>query len=526
MNDQAPQIEPAAEVAGLTPSVDPETSEGLSHHSAPDPEESGRATETYGSFLIDGMEFALPVGFVQEVVNEPEEVSAIPLSPSYMIGLFNLRGMIVPMIDLREIFGFEPATKTGGRKIAIIEDGEMHLGLVFDATGEVIHARKSERVAFSSREDGIKDVISEGVLKLDNGERILQVLNPYEVLKLERVPRVKKDGQQNGKLAQLGKRKHCISFEVGHSKYGFELEYVQEVIEVPEIKKSFLSHGYVLGSINLRGRIVPIVDFRGFVGKKDVAAKAVYGSASNKLLIMNLLEGQIGLLVYSIDSIIPYYPSDVMPISSLAMPRDAIFQGCLPVDNSDLVMLFDHDETMKQPELIAAAQCCQELYPDGVDQEEKTIGSRQRRTFITFSADTDFAMDITKVREVIERPERLMKPPNAPLSVAGMFNLREEMITLIDLRVLYELEPSQSTSQKVVIFDSEGQKYGIAVDSVKEIIMTTADKVLPFSSNAGHLTDGATSQDVCETVQCGKGDQGHTVMVLDVIALVKHSIAT
>ena len=215
-------------------------------------------------------------------------------------------------------------------------------------------------------------------------------------------------------------------------------------MEVPEIKHSVLTHGHVLGTIDLRGRIVPIVDFRGFVGKQKTDSRQVAASSSNKLLIMNLLEGQIGLLVYSIDSIIPYYAQDVLPISKLAMPHEAIFRGCLAVENTDLVMLFDHEETMKQPDLVAAAQCCQELYPDGTEEEEaRTAASKTRRTFITFRADSDFAMDITEVREVIDCPDDLMKPPNRPKSVAGLFNLREEIITLIDLRVLYGMNSAR-----------------------------------------------------------------------------------
>lgn len=489
---------------------------------------SGQETETFGSFLIDEMEFALPVGVVQEVVNEPDQISPVPLSPSYMIGLFNLRGMIVPMIDLRQIFGFPPVEATGGRKITIIEDGEMHLGLVFDQTGEVIHARRSERVAFHSRENGIKDVISEGVLKLDGGRRILQIINPYEVLKLEKVPRVRTGDNGHARKVR-SERKHCISFEVGHSKYAFELQYVQEVMEVPEIKHSVLTHGHVLGTINLRGRIVPIVDFRGFVGKQRTDSKQVSASQSNKLLIMNLLEGQIGLLVYSIDSIIPYFREEVLPISKMAMPHEAIFQGCLAVQNSDLVMLFDHAETMRQPDLVAAAKCCQELYPKdhSLQQETKTkvkSTTRQRRTFITFSADSNFAMDISEVREVIERPETLMKPPNAPRSVAGMFNLREEIITLIDLRILYDQPEPSEQSRKVVIFQHDSQKYGILVDSVDEIIMTTADKVLPFKSNAGQTNGSMAAQDVSEMVQVQSSNQNpKSIMVLDVGAFVQHS---
>ncbi|ABF62219.1 CheW protein (plasmid) [Ruegeria sp. TM1040] len=513
---------PCAE-AGRSPA---EPSDAVEASAFADPlSESAREIETFGSFLIKDMEFALPVSVIQEVVNEPEDVSPVPLSPSYMIGLFNLRGMIVPMVDLRQIFGLPAAESRGGRKIVIIEDGEKHLGLVFDRTGEVVHARRAERVAFLSRENGIKDVISEGVLKLDNGRRLLQVLDPYAVLKLEKVPRLAKDEPLARRRAAKGARKHCVSFEVGHSKYAFDLEHVQEVLEVPEIRHSVFTSGHILGTIDLRGRIVPVVDFRGFVGKQRTDSRQVAASRSKKLLIMNLLRGQIGLLVYSIDNIVQYYDEDVMPISKLAMPHEAIFKGCIAFDNSELIMLFDHEETMKQPDLVAAAQCCQELYPGAITENvEQDTPSKQRRTFITFSADTRFAMDITKVREVIESPCDLMKPPNVAKSVAGLFNLREEIITLLDLRILYDLKETQTTHQKVVIFQSEGQKYGILVDTVNEIIMTTADRVLPFQASTAR-GNTAVHEDVSEMVQvAGGNNQSVSTMVLDVDALVRHTI--
>lgn len=524
MNEEAFDLSPHAlapetDAAAAQPDAQPRSQ-------PPAQPDAPREIETFGSFLIGEMEFALPVGVVQEVVNEPDDVSPVPLSPSYMIGLFNLRGMIVPMIDLRQIFGLPASEDRGGRKITIIEDGEMHIGLVFDRTGEVIHARRSERVAFHSRENGIKDVISEGVLKLDGGRRLLQILDPYAILKLEKVPRVAKDEAAARQRAAKGKRQHCISFEVGHSKYAFDLEYVQEVMEVPEIKHSVLTHGHVLGTIDLRGRIVPIVDFRGFVGKQRTDSRQVAASQSNKLLIMNLLEGQIGLLVYSIESIIPYYPEDVLPISKLAMPHEAIFKGCLAVQNSDLVMLFDHAETMKQPDLVAAAKCCQELYPEGVAEDAISAASKQRRTFITFSAETSFAMDISKVREVIDCPAELMKPPVAPDAVAGLFNLRDEIITLVDLRRLYGLPATEVAVQKVVIFQCDDQKYGILVDGVNEIIMTTADKVLPYQSSSSQVGTAATAQDVSEMLQVTQqNEQSKSLMVLDVAAMVRHTVS-
>ena len=63
---------------------------------------------------------------IQEVVNEPKNYTAIPLAPPHILGLFNLREMVVPVIDLRDVLGLSRAqctTKTG--KVAIIENGQV-----------------------------------------------------------------------------------------------------------------------------------------------------------------------------------------------------------------------------------------------------------------------------------------------------------------------------------------------------------------------------------------------------------------
>ena len=60
---------------------------GLQAHGASDP-----AAELFGSFHLGGDEFALPASCIREVVNYPAKVTALPLSPAYLEGMFTLRG--------------------------------------------------------------------------------------------------------------------------------------------------------------------------------------------------------------------------------------------------------------------------------------------------------------------------------------------------------------------------------------------------------------------------------------------------
>ena len=101
--------------------------------------------EIYGSFLLSGSEFAISVKAIQEVVNEPESYNPVPLSPNYLLGLFNLRGMIIPVVDLRKIFDFPDNHEANEKKVAIIEHGNICVGILFDQTCEVFNGNDSDR---------------------------------------------------------------------------------------------------------------------------------------------------------------------------------------------------------------------------------------------------------------------------------------------------------------------------------------------------------------------------------------------
>src|SRR6202012_4589429 len=123
------------------------------------------ATSLYGSFFLAGVEFALPVAVIQEVVVFPARVTAIPLAPPFLVGVFNLRGIIVPVIDLGTLLGLAVQTVTASRKIAIVDFDGTRVGLVFDETGEMLRVQASDKHAFRYTDDAPHHVVK-GALKL------------------------------------------------------------------------------------------------------------------------------------------------------------------------------------------------------------------------------------------------------------------------------------------------------------------------------------------------------------------------
>lgn len=98
-------------------------------------------TRQYLSFKLDKEEFALDISKVREVLDFAR-ITKVPQTPEYMCGVINLRGSVVPVIDLKRKFGISDTVKTVDSRIIIGEvsvdgDGTV-LGVLADAVKEVM----------------------------------------------------------------------------------------------------------------------------------------------------------------------------------------------------------------------------------------------------------------------------------------------------------------------------------------------------------------------------------------------------
>lgn len=118
----------------------------------------------YLTFMLDREIFALEVGKVLEILDSPA-LTKIPRTPDFMRGVINLRGRVVPVVDLRLRFGMERAPETAGTCIVVMEieiDGEgTVLGALVDSVREVIdleqgHIEPPPRIGTRLRTDFIR----------------------------------------------------------------------------------------------------------------------------------------------------------------------------------------------------------------------------------------------------------------------------------------------------------------------------------------------------------------------------------
>ncbi|MBD7976529.1 MULTISPECIES: chemotaxis protein CheW [Pseudomonas] len=95
------------------------------------------------TFRLDNESYGINVMQVQEVLRY-SEIAPVPGAPSYVLGIINLRGNVVTVIDTRQRFGLDSADITDNSRIVIIEADKQVVGILVDSVAEVVYLRQSE----------------------------------------------------------------------------------------------------------------------------------------------------------------------------------------------------------------------------------------------------------------------------------------------------------------------------------------------------------------------------------------------
>ena len=95
------------------------------------------------TFNLENETYGINVMQVQEVLRY-SEIAPVPGAPLYVLGIINLRGNVVTVIDTRSRFGLVPSEVTDSTRVVIIEADQQVIGILVDSVAEVVYLRGSE----------------------------------------------------------------------------------------------------------------------------------------------------------------------------------------------------------------------------------------------------------------------------------------------------------------------------------------------------------------------------------------------
>ena len=137
-----------------------------------------------------------------------------------------------------------------------------------------------------------------------------------------------------------------VGLRIGQETYGVPISLVREIVRVPEITAVPNAQQYVEGVINLRGKVISVVDLRKRFGETNLEA-----GKKNRIVVVELQSRTVGLIVHSASEVLKIPPSDIEPPGSVFLNAENDYVTGVGKLNNRLVILIDLNKLLSKSEL-------------------------------------------------------------------------------------------------------------------------------------------------------------------------------
>lgn len=451
------------------------------------------------TFSAGGERFAVPMGPVQEIIRLPE-VARLPLAPPALEGLANLRGRVLPIIDLRRVFGVPVPEANDATRALVIHIGQP-LGFVVDHVSSVIHALPHEVEPAQSLRSMVDAEYLTGVIRQprdDGQEDLLLVLDFNHLVETQfrhpagtpdQRPATHAPAARGAAEAAAPDDLRLVSFTVLGQEYAVDIADVQEIVQMPtQVTAVPNAARHVLGVVSLRRRLLPLVSLRALFGMAPAAT-----SEHHRIVVVGRGDTQIGLVTDTVNEVlsVPLALTDAVPSLMAQAGEMSEFSAICRLDEGRrLVSVIDIERLLGLP---AVASLCRDLQGEPTDSN----APRQEDPMNTYVPDPstedpdlqvvifrlgaeEFGVPIMSVQEIVRVPDVLTRVPQTPDFVEGVINLRGMVLPVVDQRRRLAM-PSieRNDRQRIMVYTFGGMRTGFIVDSVAEVMRIEAAQVEP-----------------------------------------------
>ncbi|MEY9092081.1 chemotaxis protein CheW [Paenibacillus sp. RC84] len=142
-------------------------------------------------FALAHEEYGVEVDKVK-TIERMQPMTRVPKTPAFVKGVINLRGVVVPVIDLRSRFGLPETPYSDNTRVIIVAVNDLEVGLIVDSANDVIDLNEDNIENPPEVVGGIKAKYLHGIAKIGEDRLLVlmnleQVLNRDEVIQLEKI---------------------------------------------------------------------------------------------------------------------------------------------------------------------------------------------------------------------------------------------------------------------------------------------------------------------------------------------------
>jgi purine-binding chemotaxis protein CheW len=426
-------------------------------------------TLRYVTFNIGDELFGVDIMCVESII-APQTITTVPRTPDYFLGIINLRGEVISIVDMRKRFGLATKEITADTRIVVILTNGLLIGMMVDRINSIenlVASRLQKAPPLAALEH--KKFISSS-FKLPSGKILLTLLHQKLIDDKDFI--VDQEFKFNQEIIDVSpkgrdswvKEIPLVSFKIGQEHYTVECKYVEEIIFMPDLTAVPDMEEMVEGIFYLRDAVVPIIR----LGERIGLGRTVITPDSQIIVIKNSLFGiKIGLIVDDIREIFFVSEDEIVgsPIN-LNKAQSEHLKGVFKYkqdDESLIVMLLNLEKLFSKLELDQLKELEYTTVQEETEkaQKETAIGILE---FII--ASERYAVKVADTNEII-RVTKTVPVPKAPLYVKGIINLRGDVISIIDVGLLVDKKRREITKDaRILIVKAGNEVAGLLVNKV------------------------------------------------------------
>jgi purine-binding chemotaxis protein CheW len=444
-------------------------------------EASSSAKRCFLIFRVARRLYGLPAEAVAEVIQIPS-AARVPQAPKALVGVANLRGVVLPIASLRGLLGLVEVEESATSR-AIVLDGRSPVAIVVDAIDALVTV-EAGRIESRAVQLGVEqgERLS-GAFPLGEGLGVAKILDVHALLAEAFAQRIR-PSHFNPSLRSItatpapeaaSEPETFVTFDVAGQEFALDLGTVQEIVALPDaISVVPRTETAVVGMVAFREQLLPLLSMRELLG----FAPAPVSEMREKIIVASVGGALVGLIADRARAVIAADPALIDPVPAVIHARSggearikSIYRG---EGGRRLVSILAPEQLFRGDVMQRLGQVRKPARPHAeVDQASEI------RKFLVFRlGEGEFGLPVEAVDEVARAPDRITRVPKEPKFLDGVVNLRGVVIPVVDQRRRFDMPRlEQADGRRLVVVRTGRHRAGLIVDSVSEVLSTRADAI-------------------------------------------------
>lgn len=442
---------------------------------------SDASVDVYGLLTIAGVEVALALSSLREVVPCPERFTVLPTRAAGLLGTMEVRELVVPVLDLAPRMGWQTG-HDDHRVVVVLSDGVRLLGVLAERLRHVQQVPAARLLAV--HQDGGEVLVTHTFRDTTSGG-IVSVLDVAAILALTGVPTIDvpvaapparaADAEPStpGHEGAGGSRRGLTLVQCGPYALALDVHQVHTTLPACDATPSVLDSDLCRGTMAYTGREVAVVDPLVLLGLGRLPQ-----DTTGPGLVLDLGAGYVVLALTALLDIVDVAEHEITPLPAFTVRRPALFDGVLIGGGDRPSMVLDGGTLLADAALLALAHLNVERaggpaaaatpVDDGAGSGPEVQGAPGLgEPHLRYAAGVDVVTPLAQVSQILPFPRDLTPTHVAPF-LLGTITHRGAVVPVLCLPTLLGLTPvGDHAGRCLLVVDVDGQRVAHAVDALQ-----------------------------------------------------------